>query len=215
MNNWTNTAPTLWWGDPIDVRFLLADRLSEFKSKKILDLCCGHGIIMAEIEKSNYTVGLDISYNALNSAKKLNQNSNLINGDVMKLPFKDESFDVVYAAHSLPGYEIILNGNKQSTLNEWLKEIHRILKKEGVLLLTTPNRNYYAYKKSLKIQIYELKNPLSNYFNSEIKGFNPFPIYPGIIAKIPGIWNFLAFLMKIQLFEGVCKSFFVIAKPRK
>lgn len=215
MNNWRKTAPTLWWGDPIDIRFFLADKLSELKNSTILDISCGHGIILSEVDGSNCKVGLDISLEALKSAKKINCGSNLINGNAMNLPFKDKSFDIVYTAHVVPGFDYAVDGDKQLRQNEWINEIYRILKKDGLLFLTTPNGNYPAYN-NLKIKQEELKNLLSPNFDlDQIKGFNPMPIYPGIIAKMPGIWTILAFLMNISLFTNICKSFFVIAKPKK
>lgn len=216
MNNWRNMAPTLWWGDPLDVRFLLADKLSELNNLNILDISCGHGIILSEVDGSNYKVGLDISIESLVLAKKLNPESNLVDGDAMQLPFKDKSFDVVYAAHVIPGHNYAITGNKETKKIEWINEINRILKKDGTLLLTTSNGNYFGSRKANKIKLSDLKKLLSlNFDIVKIQGFNPLPIYPGATVKVPGIWIVLIFLMKIKLLINISKAFFVVAKPKQ
>lgn len=73
-------------------------------------------------------IGLDISRNTLREAKKYIK---VVLGDANKLPFSDNSFNAVMAFHLIEHLD-----DDQSFLNE----IHRILKDNGLVLLTTPNR---------------------------------------------------------------------------
>jgi 2-polyprenyl-3-methyl-5-hydroxy-6-metoxy-1,4-benzoquinol methylase len=97
--------------------------------KRILDIGCYDGTISQLIkEKNNVVIGLDMSMNALNMAKKGGIECVLSNAD--NLPFKDASFDVAVASEIIE--HIFDTGG-------FLDEINRILKLDGELILTTPN----------------------------------------------------------------------------
>ena len=97
-------------------------------NKKVLDIGCWDGKISNLIKKNgNEVVGVDLSTKAL---KLAHQNLEVVCADVERLAFKDETFDVVV------GGEIIEHVFDTSG---FLKEIRRVLKKKGVLVLTTPN----------------------------------------------------------------------------
>ena len=66
------------------------------KGKTVLDLGCGSGISSVKLEKwGGDVVGIDISKNMLNIAKKMHPKIKFIQGSMEKLPLKDMSFDVV------------------------------------------------------------------------------------------------------------------------
>jgi len=70
---------------------------------KILDVCCGTGMLTIELAKevgsSGSVIGLDFSENMLEQARKnINflpekHNITFVQGDALKLPFEDNSFD--------------------------------------------------------------------------------------------------------------------------
>ncbi len=103
---------------------------------KILDVGCGTGDTLVIISKLSTAklYGLDISKNMLLRArKKLGRKAKLILGDVEKIPFEDNYFDYVLnteAFHHFP------NPNKS------LKEINRVLKKDGKFILA--DLNFYS-----------------------------------------------------------------------
>ena len=98
-------------------------------NKKILDIGCYDGTISQLIkEKNNVIIGLDMSMNALNMAKKKGIECVLSNAE--NLPFRDASFDIIVASEII---EHIFDTGK------FLDEINRILKSNGELILTTPN----------------------------------------------------------------------------
>jgi len=100
---------------------------------KILDVGCGTGDSLNYIAKlsKSQLYGLDISEKMLKIArKKLGEKAILKLGDVEKIPFKDKTFDYVLnteAFHHFP------NPNKT------LKEINRVLKKNGEFMLADVN----------------------------------------------------------------------------
>ena len=95
----------------------------------VLDIGCGDAAIAEMIRKNgNEVVGMDFS-KVICTAKDKKEIA-LVAGEASNLPFKDESFNSVFAG------EII---EHMLYVNEFLQGIHRILKKDGKLVLTTPN----------------------------------------------------------------------------
>jgi len=105
-------------------------KLSEFNS--ILDLGCGVGYwlrVIAEIRgNAEGLIGIDLSEERLNYAKKINKNIKWIKADICNLPFEDESFDFVTAFVSL----MFLTDNK--SLKRGVKELARVLRNGGMSL---------------------------------------------------------------------------------
>lgn len=98
--------------------------------KRVLDLGCGDGQISKKIKDLGFDVyGVDLVKGNLNLARKKGIKTKL--GDLnKKIPFKNDSFDIVYAG------EIIEHIYDTRNI---LSEIKRVLKKEGILIITTPN----------------------------------------------------------------------------
>lgn len=109
------------------------------KRIRLLDIGCNIGGQLAEYSKllEGEFIGLDIrKFREWNSL-----NYDFIVGDARKLPFKDEVFDVVVATEVI---EHFVEGEL------FLAEAHRVLKQNGVLILTTPNRlRFYMLHKNL------------------------------------------------------------------
>lgn len=108
------------------------------KKERILDLGCGDGIV-AEFLQNDLkmeVVGFDVSEKAVNEAKK--RGIKVVIGDVeKKLPFKDSEFDSVFWGDNV---EHLFD--PQFTL----KEINRILVKNGRVILSCPNLGYWRYR---------------------------------------------------------------------
>ncbi|PIN81090.1 hypothetical protein COV13_02280 [Candidatus Woesearchaeota archaeon CG10_big_fil_rev_8_21_14_0_10_32_9] len=99
-------------------------------TEKILDVGCGYGDMLGYI-KAKYTkttlVGIDNSENMIKTARSKYNNIAFEVADVQKLPFKDKTFDVVIAKHML--YHV-------TNIKKAFKEIHRVLKPEGRLIIS-------------------------------------------------------------------------------
>jgi 2-polyprenyl-3-methyl-5-hydroxy-6-metoxy-1,4-benzoquinol methylase len=100
------------------------------KGKKVLDLGCYYGFLGEQfIKRGNEVWGVDIAREALKKAAARGLQTKY--ADVEKeIPFGDGSFDVVAAT------EII---EHLKDTDRFLEEIHRVLKPDGSLVLTTSN----------------------------------------------------------------------------
>lgn len=104
------------------------------KKEKVLDLGCGDGLnvnILYKLGVKNI-FGVDISPNLIKSAGKLTPKAKFYLASAEKLPFKDETFDVVLVDsvfHHFMKYDKAIN------------EIKRVLKKKGRLCFIEPHRS--------------------------------------------------------------------------
>ncbi len=108
--------------------FYIDEIIKKFSSgKRVLDLACGTGNISIKLSKKDYEVfGLDLSIEMLKVAKgkKL---TNLVNASFDKLPFKNESFDVIFCA-----FDSLNNVESLEDLEQIFREAYRVLKKGGL-----------------------------------------------------------------------------------
>lgn len=143
-----------WWGDDFDVRFFLISKIKKLQNKKILDLGGGIGIISSELKKSNFCINLDIERRSKKMRVSFNKSIHVIEGSMLKIPLKEDSFDYVICANILEVAKSIDIKNNHivkgdiiiyPSLKNILLEINGILKPKEVLLITTPNNSYYEY----------------------------------------------------------------------
>lgn len=102
-------------------------------NSKVLDVSCGEGILLREIEKLNKgieTYGLDISNEAVGIAKKNTLKSKILLADGQRIPFQDKYFDYVTCLGSLEHYLDPELG---------LREITRVAKDESEFVIVLPN----------------------------------------------------------------------------
>lgn len=118
--------------------FVNFDKYIDDKSV-ILDLGCGNGRLYNYLNKKNLKnlnnnyFGIDFSTSMIKVAKKLNPKANFSYGDQLKIPFKNNKFDVIYnirAFHHIPTRKLRIKS---------LLEIDRVLKKDGIVIMTVWN----------------------------------------------------------------------------
>jgi len=109
-----------------------------FKDKRILDIGCSYGWFEKKVgKKAKEIVGIDLNEKDLKIAKKecKEKNCGFEKGSALNLKkFKRNYFDIVVM------FDVIEHIPK-GTEKKCLKEIKKILKKNGKLLLTTPANN--------------------------------------------------------------------------
>ena len=96
----------------------------------ILDVGCSDGYYLDYVRQYSKQIkayGVDIFFDSLLRAKALGINTICAAGEF--LPFKDETFDAIFC------FEVIEHSARSSLL---LKNIKRILKPRGIILLSTP-----------------------------------------------------------------------------
>ncbi len=99
--------------------------LPHINNKKVLEVGCGTGLILQEINKhASEAIGIDISEKMLDISR--NKNLNVLNADINKIPFSDGYFDVVYSFKVLSHIKNIESA---------IKEMTRVTKPTGKLFL--------------------------------------------------------------------------------
>lgn len=122
-----------WW---FTARTDIFTKLYKYYAKKgvipenprILNLGCGTGIQTEIFLKYGNVVSLDFSEDALNFCKIRNL-SGLVRADAEKMPFEDNSFDIILC------FDILEHLNSDT---DALSEMRRVLKKGGIALISIP-----------------------------------------------------------------------------
>jgi SAM-dependent methyltransferase len=117
-----------------------------------LDLGCGNGRHLAHLHKFMPNVqlqGLELSDLGVELCKKLESSERLpvgcvSQGDMRLIPYKADSFDVVYARLSLQALPLL--GSLPIGLRECLDEVKRILKPRGLFIAICPRGSGFDYK---------------------------------------------------------------------
>lgn len=155
---------------------------------KILDLGCGEGVLVEEYAKKGYNIsGLDWNY----------QSEYVKKGDVCNIPLPNESVDIVLCLD-------VLEHLKYDQQEVALKEIKRILKREGKVIFSLPNLAHFSsrlnflFKGRLKRTADVIKHPGDrslkdwvsilnrNGFEAiQLKGIGPtYPVLYRLVRKI-------------------------------
>lgn len=85
-------------------------------------------------EKSHKAIGVDISFEILNSARKKMRGNNFTwsIADIADMPFASNSVDIIFSTNT---YGYLTN------VEEGLKEAYRVLKSQGSLIISLRNKN--------------------------------------------------------------------------
>ena len=117
-------------------RYIFAARYID--GNRILNMACGDGYGSDFLLKGKETVvcGMDISGKAIRSAKvkygtKKGKNLKYIVGNVYEIPFKKRYFDTVVSIETIEHLE---------DHEKFLSEIRRVLKKGGILIISSPDK---------------------------------------------------------------------------
>jgi len=117
---------------------------------KVLEIGCGPGVMSKELSQKGYELfELDISKKmikeAINRVKKIKNKPYFFIGDIENLCFSDSQFDAVICLGTLQ----LVNDKKA------IKEIYRVLKPKGILIVAVPTKRMIS--SFLKLIITPLK----------------------------------------------------------
>lgn len=157
------------------VRYIFASQF--VKSKIILDAACGTGYgssLMSE-RGAKKVVGVDISKEATDYCNQHYEKENLEFkiGDCTKLNLADSHFDVIASFEAIEHIK---------EADSFLAEIKRVLKKNGLFIVSTPNKLTYQGTNPFHMKEYteeEFLNLLKKYF-SHVEIF--YQSYPSSLA---------------------------------
>lgn len=178
----------LFW-KRVEVAFNTATKDSSHK--KVLDFGCGSGVLSYLMASNGYEVtASDIEIRPLNLVKSkidFPSNINFIEGDVIDLDVKDNSFDIIFALDVLEHIE---------NLSDYIKLFKRLLTPNGVIIISGPTENS-LYKIGRKFagnrftgdyhvtDIKKIKREFKNYLQVKTvkKLIFPFVLFEIFVAK--------------------------------
>lgn len=173
-----------------------ARMLLEYKSSnvRILDLGCSIGLTLSMIaQKFPNSIGCDIDKRAIKASihilKKVGVKIPLVLYNGEKLPFPDNHFDIITSIE-------VMEHVKDTQV--MLKEMHRVLKSDGILHITTANK-WWPYEPHFKLLMLSyLPEKLADlYVRLSGKGAH----YHGI--KLPGYDQFKKIVEKYFTVENI------------
>lgn len=110
----------------------------------VLDVGCGEGFTLARLQKEKIGKsfeGIEYDESAIELGKKLYPRLEITKGDIYKLPFKDNSFDLVVCTEVLEHLE---------HPKKAYKELIRVSKK--YILLSVPNEPFFTWQRLVRFQ---------------------------------------------------------------
>ncbi|MHB1105086.1 MAG: class I SAM-dependent methyltransferase [Lutibacter sp.] len=141
MNN-KSTGERLEFFDFSDVtvehlhRYAIANEF--VKNKKVLDIASGEGYGSFLLSnEAHLVIGVDIDKETIENSKNKYKNQNLtfLEGAADNIPVESNSIDIVIS------FETIEHHDKHE---EMFTEIKRVLKSDGILIMSSPDKKYYS-----------------------------------------------------------------------
>ena len=152
-----------YWGEHA-ARYFFALPLVENKS--VLDIACGTGYGIALLKSAaKHVTGVDVDPQAAREAlAECDDRAAVLLANGLGLPFADGAFDAITSFETLEHLH---------ERGKFLAELHRVLRPDGKLILSTPNANYTMSvngKPSNPFHIFEyapseLREELERYFS--------------------------------------------------
>jgi len=122
--------------------------------KRVLDAGAGTGRLTLKLKNEGADVtAIDLSTEMLEKLKQKDSSINVVEGNVEKMPFEDDSFDMVFSSLTLVHLKKI---------EPFMDEVYRVLKDDGLFVLVNIH-----YRKSMIL--YDKKGSYT------IKCYNHFP----------------------------------------
>lgn len=137
----------------------------DLSGKIVLDIASGEGYGSNILSKyADQVIGVDISSETIDYAneKYSSKNLNFIQGNAIDIPLEDSSMDVIVS------FETIEHHDKHI---EMMQEIKRVLKSDGILIISTPDKYYYSDLRNMENEFHvkelyshEFKDLIGKYF---------------------------------------------------
>jgi len=116
-----------WWSNRFNA--MLARRYGKHGTR-LLEIGSGMGHLVAQLEDTFTTYGLDLNHWAVKQSKAVVDKTNLQTASAQELPFTSNTFNIVIIKHIV---EHLPDPAKA------IQEIGRVTEKGGILVLATPN----------------------------------------------------------------------------
>ena len=172
--------------------------IEKYFRSPVLDLGCGVGRTTKYLyDKKFEVIGVDIIEEMIKKAKGMYRKINFKIGDAGNLDFKDSSFNTVF--FSFNGLDYIFP--KQERIKA-LKEISRVLKKNGLFIFSSHNPMALFFKIRPKFWLRNLKrNSLFSNYKIESHPFGELHTFYGTPKKQISLIESHTFLRSVNLYR--------------
>jgi ubiquinone biosynthesis O-methyltransferase len=147
--------------------------LGQLKNKHVLDVGCGVGSLSLYLTKLGAKVdGIDISSRAIKIAQAAQKAIMSIGSKQEKQKFKNLNFKCLELKKGRANYDLIICSEVIEHIpddQDFLLKLNSHLKKDGLLILTTPSPNNFFYKLGLLNSFDQSVGHLRRYSESELR----------------------------------------------
>jgi len=167
--------------------------LSSYKSDYILDVATGTGdfAVAASKLKPRKIIGFDLSEQMLNVGREKAKRLGLAEviefrkGDSEAMPFQDEQFDAITVAFGVRNFENLENG---------LKEFHRVIKKDGVVIILEFSKpRYFPMKQFYLFYFFRILPFIGRLISKDSSAYS---YLPESVMAFPDDLKFLSILQR-------------------
>lgn len=128
-------------GGPAGITASLLELVRKVGAHRVLEVGCGTGHWLTEIEGPTIRCGLDYSAGMLDKARRRDRSLGLVRGTASHLPFDGDAFDLVFCVHAFHHFDDPV---------AFIQEAHRVLGYNGVLAVIgmdpqTKRDRWYLY----------------------------------------------------------------------
>ena len=112
------------------------------KNKRVLDIACGEGYGSSILGKKAADVtGMDIDEETIKWARKkyASETVRYKVGNIAQIPLEDHSIDVLVSFETIEHVD-------EELQQQFIKEAKRVLKEDGILIMSSPNKEIYSDK---------------------------------------------------------------------
>jgi len=165
-------------------------RIAVKPGDRVLDACCGTGDLAIMAARAGATVvGLDFSTEMLARARRKAPELEWLEGDLLELPFEDESFDAATVGFGVRNVD---------DLERALAELHRVLRPGGLVAILEITRPRGALRVFYSLW-FDRVVPL---LGKVLPGGSAYTYLPASVKRFPPAEE-LAALMRAAGFDGV------------
>lgn len=138
-----------YWQEPAIESYYLINRWLTQNKKDFLDLGCGLGRHAVQFAKAGFnTSGFDLSETAIKKtdeyARQAKVKINLQVGDMLNLPYNNDSFDCVYCRN-------VISHTDTAGMRKIVTELKRILRPSGECYLTLGSKQTWGFQQNWPI----------------------------------------------------------------
>lgn len=133
-----------YWQEPAVESYYLISRWRNRGKKDFLDLGCGLGRHTIQFAEAGFNVsGFDLSETSIAKTKeyatKTGVEVDLRVGDMLNLPYADDSFDCVYCRN-------VISHTDTAGMKKIVSELRRVLRKDGECYLTLGSKQTWGFQ---------------------------------------------------------------------